>query len=41
VMRSSAGWSCATVVPWVTLHPSHYEDVSRNDWGSTAEVGSG
>ncbi len=41
VMRSSAGWSCATVIPWVTLHPSHYEDVSRNDWGSTAEVGSG
>ena len=41
VMRSSAGWSCATVVPWVTLHPSHYEDVSRNDWGSSAEVGSG
>ena len=41
VMRSSAGWSCATVIPWVTLHPSHYEDVSRNDWGSSAEVGSG
>lgn len=41
VMRSSAGWACSTVIPWVTLHPSHYEDISRNDWGSTAEVGSG
>jgi len=41
VMRSSAGWACPTVIPWVTLHPSHYEDVSRNAWGSTAEIGSG
>jgi hypothetical protein len=41
VTRSSAGWSCPTVIPWVVLHPSHYEDVSRNAWGSTAEVGSG
>jgi len=41
VMRSSAGWSCPTVIPWVTLHPSHHMDVSRNAWGSTAEVGSG
>ena len=40
VMRSSAGFSCPTVIPWVTLHPSHYTDVSRNDWGSTSEVGS-
>jgi len=40
VLRSSAGFSCSTVIPWVTLHPSHYIDVSRNDWGSTAEVGS-
>ena len=41
VMRSSAGWNCPTVIPWVTLHPSHHVDVSRNAWGSTAEVGSG
>jgi len=41
VMRSGAGWSCPTVIPWVTLHPSHHLDVSRNAWGSTAEVGSG
>lgn len=41
VMRSSAGWNCPTVIPWVTLHPSHHMDVSRNAWGSTSEVGSG
>jgi len=41
VMRSSAGWNCPTVIPWVTLHPSHHVDISRNAWGSTAEVGSG
>ena len=40
VMRSSAGFSCPTVIPWVTLHPSHYEDIARNAWGSTSEVGS-
>jgi hypothetical protein len=39
-MRSSAGFSCPTVIPWVTLHPSHYEDIARNSWGSTSEVGS-
>ena len=41
VTRSSAGWACPTIIPWVTLHPSHHVDVSRNAWGSTAEVGSG
>ncbi len=41
VVRSRAGFSCPTVIPWVTLHPSHYMDVSRNAWGSTAEVGNG
>jgi hypothetical protein len=40
VMRSSAGFACPTVVPWVTLHPSHYEDIARNAWGSTAAIGS-
>jgi hypothetical protein len=40
VIRSSAGFSCPTVIPWVTLHPSHYEDIARNSWGSTSEVGS-
>ena len=40
VNRSSAGFSCPTAIPWVSLHPSHYEDVARNAWGSTSEVGS-
>jgi hypothetical protein len=40
-MRSSAGWSCPTTFPWITLHPSHYEDVSRNVWGSTGYAGNG
>lgn len=39
VNRSSAGFSCPTAIPWVSLHPSHYQDVSRNAWGSTALVG--
>jgi hypothetical protein len=41
VTRSSAGFSCQTAVPFLSLHPSHYEDVSRNAWGSTSEVGFG
>ena len=41
VMRSSAGFSCPTVIPWITLHPSHYLDVSRNSWGNSAIVATG
>ena len=40
VTRSSAGWSCPTVVPWLNLHPSHYMDYSRNAWGNTEYIGS-
>jgi hypothetical protein len=40
VVRSSGGWSCPTVVPWLSLHPSHYMDYSRNAWGSTEYIGS-
>ncbi len=40
VLRSSAGWGCPTVVPWVTLHPSHYIDYARNVWGTTEYLGS-
>jgi hypothetical protein len=40
-MRSSAGWSCPTTIPWFVLHPSHYLDVKRNDVGVTAVVGYG
>lgn len=41
VNRASAGFSCQTAIPWVSLHPSHYEDTSRNAWGSTSLVGNG
>ena len=40
-MRSSAGFSCPTVIPWITLHTSHYEDINRTDTGGTKEVNSG
>lgn len=39
--RSSAGFSCQTVVPWITIHTSHHEDVKRTDRGVTTHVGSG
>jgi hypothetical protein len=40
-MRSSAGFSCPTIIPWITIHTSHHEDVKRNDRGVTTFVGSG
>jgi hypothetical protein len=40
-MRSSAGYSCPTVIPWIVLHPSHYMDVRRTDTGGAAIVGTG
>ena len=40
-MRSSAGFSCPTIIPWITLHPTHHEDVKRTDRGVTTFVGSG
>jgi hypothetical protein len=39
-IRSSAGWSCATVIPWIVIHTSHHQDVKRNDTGGTFFVGS-
>jgi hypothetical protein len=39
--RSSAGFSCPTVVPWVVLHPSHHLDVVRTSRGGAAIVGKG
>jgi hypothetical protein len=39
--RSSAGFSCQTVIPWITIHKTHHEDVKRNDRGVTTLVGSG
>jgi hypothetical protein len=39
VTRASAGFNCQTAVPWLSLHPSHYLDTSRNAWGSTQLIG--
>jgi hypothetical protein len=39
--RSSAGFSCQTVVPWITIHTTHHQDVKRTDRGVTTFVGSG
>jgi hypothetical protein len=30
-IQSLAGWNCPTAVPWITLHPSHWMNVARND----------
>jgi len=40
-IRASAGFSCATVIPWITIHTTHHEDVKRNDLGVTTFVGTG
>jgi hypothetical protein len=40
-IRTSAGFSCPTVIPWVVLHPSHWMDVTRNASGGTSLGGSG
>ena len=40
-IRASAGFSCQTVIPWITIHKTHYEDIKRNDVGLTTAVGSG
>jgi hypothetical protein len=39
--RASAGFSCPTIIPWVTIHTTHHEDTKRNDIGGTTFVGSG
>ena len=40
-MRASAGWSCPTDIPWITLHPTHYLDTSHNAWGNSEQVRAG
>jgi hypothetical protein len=40
-VRASAGFSCATVIPWFTIHTTHHEDVKRNARGGTTFVGVG
>jgi len=39
--RASAGFSCETTIPWITLHRTHYLDTKRNDRGVSSQVGSG
>jgi hypothetical protein len=39
--RASAGFSCQTIVPWITLHTTHHLDVKRTDTGMTIQVGTG
>ena len=39
--RSTAGYSCPTVIPWIVLHPSHHLDVVRDSRGGAAIVGTG
>lgn len=39
--RASAGFSCETVIPWITIHTTHHEDVKRTDRGVTTLVGTG
>lgn len=40
-MRSSAGFACPTVIPWIVLHENRHVDVVRTDTGGTKEAGSG
>jgi len=41
INRASAGFSCQTVIPWITIHTSHHEDVERTDLGATRFLSSG
>jgi len=40
-LRSSAGFACPTVIPWIVLHENRHVDVVRTDTGGTKEAGSG
>jgi hypothetical protein len=40
-IRASAGFSCQTDIPWISIHKTHHEDVKRNDRGVTTVVGTG
>lgn len=39
--RTSAGFACPTVVPWITLHTTHHLDVRRDDRGNASIMGTG
>jgi hypothetical protein len=40
-MRTSAGFACPTIIPLLTIHTTHHQDVKRNDRGVTTFVGTG
>jgi hypothetical protein len=40
-IRASAGFACPTIIPWITIHTTHHEDVKRTDRGATSIVGTG
>jgi hypothetical protein len=40
-VRASAGFSCETDIPWITIHTTHHLDIKRTDRGVTTSVGSG
>jgi hypothetical protein len=40
-VRSSAGFSCETDIPWITIHTTHHVDIKRTDRGVATFVGSG
>lgn len=40
-VRAQAGWGCPTVIPWVTIHTSHWFDINVNAWGNSSYGGSG
>jgi hypothetical protein len=37
----NGSWGCPTVIPWVTLHTSHYLQTSHNSIGSSQQIGAG
>lgn len=39
--RASGGFACPTIIPWITIHTSHHEDIKRTDRGVTTLVGTG
>jgi hypothetical protein len=40
-VRASAGFSCETDIPWITIHTTHHMDIKRTDRGVTTSTGSG
>ena len=38
VVHAQARFSCPTVVPWVSLHPTDWLETSYNAWGNAAQV---